>query len=558
MDVNDFLNQLELLTGTPVKDVADSERSLIAGILSDGERPVDWRQFNELLLSLNKDRVQRPFFEFFFCSEGATNTGLCQIKDLPLGIERFRKAAMLCFGNFIYAYRILSKVPTEQDLKSELGEHCASSEKLLDALRGRLDKMIDTEPISREDTYLTGYLSVREIVADNQRAKFLAEILDKNKDISWTEIKDAILANRKGAEAKELVALVARFRRLQGEKATTEDLRQRLSKDLPQLEEMKQRLTRIQLQAEHNTDVYLTWDHMDIYFATSMRKRWEFEDLFDFLADLFKEEALSDLKIRYFDPTQSFEKNRIDKGLIESLMLKRAACTVYSVQDTDTLGKDSELAATLAQGKAVIAYVPEIEIPERTDRLLIQRPLALRERLNFVFYAYEEFTSEFSEDRSFINEFVLKLDTFEETILWKSISDDEADTKFREENTESLKKFCNIIARAEQQIYSKRARTLIESHPLAIQVNLRTGVANGVLVVRTPKKCAELLRAILLNQLDFEIKDDPNTECWLLLEKSTQSIYRVVTKNRKLTNCFWNFYRDGKVKESDARQREEC
>ena len=80
---------------------------------------------------------------------------------------------------------------------------------------------------------------------------------------------------------------------------------------------------------------------MDVYFATSMRKRWEYEDLFDFVAKLMSRPELLELNIRFFDPTQSFDKNRINKGLVEALMLKRAACTVYSVQDTDTLGKDS-------------------------------------------------------------------------------------------------------------------------------------------------------------------------------------------------------------------------
>lgn len=36
-----------------------------------------------------------------------------------------------------------------------------------------------------------------------------------------------------------------------------------------------------------------------------------------------------------------------------------------------------------------------------------------------------------------------------------------------------------------EQTYNKRAKALKETHPLGIQVSLRTGVANGVLVVRT-------------------------------------------------------------------------
>ena len=47
----------------------------------------------------------------------------------------------------------------------------------------------------------------------------------------------------------------------------------------------------------------------------------------------------------------------------------------------------------------------------------------------------------------------------------------------------------------------------MESHPLGIQVNLDTGVANGVLVVRTVTNCAELIYGILTRTLQFQIKE---------------------------------------------------
>jgi hypothetical protein len=55
--------------------------------------------------------------------------------------------------------------------------------------------------------------------------------------------------------------------------------------------------------------------------------------------------------------------------------------------------------------------------------------------------------------------------------------------------------------------------------------------------------CAELLRRLILNEMEYEVIDDSKTDCWLLVEKLTGSTYRVVTKNRKITNCFWNYYR---------------
>ena len=150
--------------------------------------------------------------------------------------------------------------------------------------------------------------------------------------------------------------------------------------------------------ARQNQDIYLTWDHMDVYFATSMRKKWEFEDLFDFVNGLMADPRLAALNLRHFDPTQAFTRDRVDKGLVESLMLKRAKCTVYSVQDTDTLGKDSELAATLAQGKPVIAYVPTVDIETRTHQLAQEDPSTVQDRLRFVLYADDRFAQSISSD----------------------------------------------------------------------------------------------------------------------------------------------------------------
>ena len=100
--------------------------------------------------------------------------------------------------------------------------------------------------------------------------------------------------------------------------------------------------------------------------------------------------------------------------------------------------------------------------------------------------------------------------------------------------------FCRVIAKAEKAVYDKRAETLKDSHPLAGQVNLDTGVANGVLVVRTIQDCASLLRRVLLSDMELAVREENGM--WYLREKISGCIYRVVTNDRKLNNCFWNFY----------------
>ena len=73
-----------------------------------------------------------------------------------------------------------------------------------------------------------------------------------------------------------------------------------------------------------------------------------------------------------------------------------------------------------------------------------------------------------------------------------------------------------------------------------------SGVANGVLVVRNVEDCSNLLRAILTNSMDFYIDrkvEENGEEYFYLKEKISDSIFRLITGDRILTNTFWNFYR---------------
>src|SRR5262249_49907764 len=102
-----------------------------------------------------------------------------------------------------------------------------------------------------------------------------------------------------------------------------------------------------------NTHRYLTLPYLDVYVATSMRTQQDYENQHAFIQEVFTNSAVKDLKLKYFDPTLSYADDRITKGLVEMLMLRRSKVTIYTASHEDTLGKDSELAATLAQGKAV-------------------------------------------------------------------------------------------------------------------------------------------------------------------------------------------------------------
>jgi hypothetical protein len=285
---------------------------------------------------------------------------------------------------------------------------------------------------------------------------------------------------------------------------------------------------------------------MDVYIATSMRHKWEFEEAFDFIKKVFNNKQIDGLKLRYFDPTQSMCKNRIDKGLVEGLMLKRVLCSIYMAQESDTMGKDSELAATLAQGKPVIAYIPKIKIDEYSKEIE-KYPLDYFEKRLLILKAEGIFDDERcitklkSEDANFsdkVDKFIKSLSDYhryQPLTLWE---------KKAEEFKKQLDFFliiCTILAAAEHYNFENRANILKGYHPLAIQVDLKTGVANGVLVVRSIKECAKLLYQILMNKMEFTIKHT-DEEVTVLEEKVSGCPFRVVTDDEKLTNSFWNFY----------------
>jgi hypothetical protein len=233
-------------------------------------------------------------------------------------------------------------------------------------------------------------------------------------------------------------------------------------------------------------------------------------------------------------------------------MLKRALCTIYMAQESDTMGKDSELAATLAQSKPVIAYVPKYNSEEYSKkienypldyfkkRLLVLDAEEIFDDKNFI----EKFPSElsaFDKDREIfkfenvISNFLFKLDEYRHNqpfSLWAK-----KETAFKKKYEEDFLRVCEILAIAECYNYDRRADLLKGKHPLSMQVDLHSGVANGVLVVRNAEDCAKLLYRILTNSMEFRIK---HPIIFNLSDETKRELYKLseVFKN--------NFYFDAK------------
>ncbi len=451
---------------------------------------LNYEQFNELLLLLNQDRISKGFYEYFFSEEKLS------YETLKQGIIKFRGYAMLYFGNFRFAFKELSKKSTDE-INKIFPPLCKSRQSQ------RPEKVLDIQKIEKTKTWYLGYISGAKV---NKEAEAL-DCFDKENE-------------NYGKAQKEFK---------------------------PELQNMIAEIGATQAIGYANTDVYLIWDYVDIYVATSMRNKWEFEDIYEFVEALEKDPVVENTRLRFFDPTQSFCSNPKDKGLIEGLMLRRALFTIYMAQESDTMGKDSELASTLAQSKPVIAYVPDYEAKSYAKKIS-GYPLEYFKKRIMAFKADELF-----EDEKFEKVISVQFPDFRQTLeyfleeyakyrvkqpftLWEN-----EDRQFVK-NSKNFEEMIEILSLAECFHFNKRAETLRKNHPLAMQVDIHSGISNGVLVVRNIKQCIAIIEALLENDLEFEIRHEKEGY-YSLIEQITQSNFRVITDYEKLKNSFWNFFR---------------
>jgi hypothetical protein len=124
--------------------------------------------------------------------------------------------------------------------------------------------------------------------------------------------------------------------------------------------EVLQKFSKAREAALENTRLYLSIvNDLDVYVATSMRDRDDFRKMADFCNEVFSAPQLTDLTLRYFDPTLSAAEGHEDKGLIECLMVKCAKVLIYCAGKKESYGKDAEAAMALSLGKPVIFYCDE-------------------------------------------------------------------------------------------------------------------------------------------------------------------------------------------------------
>lgn len=330
--------------------------------VNKGER-VQADLFNRVLTAALLGPVDAETFLRFFPQ------GINSKEKLAEGIDAFVKDALLHFGSLHQAFLRIKANPrilqqTEMSFGGEKRTPFA------------LSRSIPVERLAYLG-YVSGQLPAR--MSDAHRAILALVDVRGGGELTAGSVRE--VARAKGVDLEEHLSQLNKGLTSRGAKQVTlQDFLDNQEEIRHQIDEFVAEVKGARLDGHKNLEQYINVaDDMDVYVATSMRDDRDYREMKVFTDAVFGRADVARLNLRYFDPTQAYCPNKYDKGLVECLMIRCAKVTIYCAQRQDTMGKDSELAITLGQGKPVIVYVPEgPEYDQRARVFQSVHPLSLQ------------------------------------------------------------------------------------------------------------------------------------------------------------------------------------
>lgn len=541
-----FLDQLQEIPPSPPEAQAGSARRR-------------QQHLNAALSTLGIKTVSPHFFDRVM-----GGVDFRSIKSFQSAVERFCVLTMLDFGSFRFGFKELRQAEV-RSLESAWRNHFPDRSEIAKkkaALQNR-SPIVGITEISPDRLFVLGYLAVAQTDDVNKARDDLRKLLQPLK-FSDTGNEDADLKRHleERSVLKKWHGLVSRVNLPEATDFAYGDLflrgrtrQELLPVVLGKLDAYSEEtITTTREIGRRNTDVYLASRELDVYIATSMRNLADFASMARFVRALREHDFVKDLNLRYFDPTQSYVEDRIQKGLLECLMVKLAKMTIYNAQEGDTWGKDSEASISLALGKPVVVYVARFFSKEFADRYTKLDELRQCSLEDFVERLVELGELTENDRKEFMQPGVTKSKVIER---WaKDRLKPAIDSLGMSELLEECHKHGYLPAEPsefeedgvrtfvlERIIkHEQRANQFADGHPLALQTAVDTGVANGVMVARTVGMVAQLTRRILCGGMEYRIDWDSNKHNVLLREKFTGCPVRVVTRDEVLATAFWDSY----------------
>lgn len=325
---------------------------------------LDRERLNILLSYWNLPPMEKPFFDYY------VKHNISSIVHFDDVLKDFIRDSLWHFGDIYRAYIYLSKA---LDIEDFFIQHQFDVKSFKDRLPWHL-----VEPIDPKDRGFLGYVSGQRPKQEQELlgfAELIVNEIEENRvayqgmeqdsvtekvleklSITMPEIRNKMEEFKRLSMSSELDLFSAAD--LESSKRILEQLKRQVQETISKVEQLKEI-------GKQNQEHYLrNIESIDVYVATSMRNDEEYMDMYKFVSETFEDENVKTLNLRYFDPTLCYCDSRIDKGIIECLLVRSTKVTIYCAQEGDTFGKDSELAATMSQGKPVIVYVPIAKITD--------------------------------------------------------------------------------------------------------------------------------------------------------------------------------------------------
>lgn len=569
----DFESVLSELVGVPLslesldnitRSAAKSE--IVALIDEDLTTEQTYDKFRSLLVYYGVRPISRELFLEYFSADSFRT-----IDSFRDAVKEYHQDVVRLFSTFEEAYETLAGA-------SDPSIHLAVLQPRDDEHYRQRTEWNQIKDIPESNLPDLGYIAAARVRQENAEREAISHFL--------RDLAQAI--RRTGREALETVSekkrrkmdsLLRKFDPTSGHSLFSQlflpdpdQLERKADQIGPKEETDLARMAQTQQLAQQNLASYLSADHLDVYVATSMRSDADFVSVNRFVHSLFAHDSVRPLRLRYFNPTQSWIDDKFAKGLVEALMLRRAFLTIYMAQKEDTFGKDSEASVALGQGKPVIVYVPKLSVADLdidTEDLYRLERQPLEALVTREGSAEDRDFDETVDQEALVGRLLtIRLSTAPDDVLRRAVVDHWADFDLygedrRIEDVEErahyrawlddvIKQGSNVappshirdglvsILVATALRFERRAKIFREVHPLALQVILSSGVLNGILVARSVDSCAHLIHAIVRNELELELKvDDMN---YRLVEETTKSTIRVISKHRLLRNAFAAFY----------------
>jgi hypothetical protein len=331
---------------------------------------------NQLLHMTHEVGMTDEFFNYYFLESPSNHPyawknlltepfevnggGVRSLRQVRWGLERFFTDALLYFGSVRDAYEKLGKKSTK-----ELFELFAKRRFDSEGMTAR-GMALPFHAIPVDDRYLIAELACKAYSPLEKGTELLIEFVllkaYQERGAGKIKVKDLFDGESALAKSDPQTQMMLQF--------TTEEFAEETVSSQEEIREKVQAVAKRFVEARRlavlNTRLYLSIvNELDVYVATSMRRRSDFREMNRDTARIFSHPPLRQLHVRYFDPTISAADGHEDKGLIECLMVKCAKALIYFAGESDSFGKDAEVSMALSLGKPVIILCPATEKGEQ-------------------------------------------------------------------------------------------------------------------------------------------------------------------------------------------------